>query len=326
MIKYMEQMKTNRLKRERNALIVTRKFPAIDILCAYKKSFLPWTELMPEPVDFCNFAPVRAVLELPNEVDVDESSFAEVVPLLPSLFAEWRVDVDDRMLQGFRRMLNKARKPNRRVSESSFVMYDDEFSGGSSGESSGEGTESEEEEIPDTDEQLKEQIVLATTVFKCQSCLSPNWAMGRWNSDDSEDDDDFDEFDPLWGLFPQRPNLIQPLFYPNVLDHQCLTRRARMSYNNSDPSISLDQLHRARTGWSCKILKVNKEAKTMMEVIVEHCGLNPAFATPKDMDERGVLLGCALCAQWSDRTSDDATVHVFGWRTAVGIQSRTRPS
>lgn len=86
-------MKVKRQERERKALIVTRKTPAIEVLRDYKKSQLPWTAPMPEPVDFCNFPAVKAILELPNEVTVDVSNFAEVVPLLPSLFSDWRAEI-----------------------------------------------------------------------------------------------------------------------------------------------------------------------------------------------------------------------------------------
>jgi len=55
----------------------------------------------------------------------------------------------------------------------------------------------------------------------------------------------------------------------------------------------------------------------MMESIVEHCGLDPAFATAKDMDDHDTLLGCPLCAKWNDVSSDNALVPVFGWRTAL---------
>ena len=71
--------------------------------------------------------------------------------------------------------------------------------------------------------------------------------------------------------------------------------------------------------WSYKRLRVDQEAKKMMESIVEHCGLDPAFATAKDMDDHDTLLGCPLCAKWNDVSSDNALVPVFGWRTAVGV-------
>lgn len=67
----MERIKVDRLKRERQALIISRKPAAINILRAYKISRLPLTEVMPEPVDFCAFPEVQAVLELPNDASID---------------------------------------------------------------------------------------------------------------------------------------------------------------------------------------------------------------------------------------------------------------
>ncbi|KZP14926.1 hypothetical protein FIBSPDRAFT_751000, partial [Athelia psychrophila] len=99
MIKYMEQMKLDRLEGERPAIIISRKRPAIEAIRAYKISQLPWTEVMPEPPDYCRMAPVKAILELPNEIDVDVSSFETVVPELPSLFAEWRRDAQTQVLR-----------------------------------------------------------------------------------------------------------------------------------------------------------------------------------------------------------------------------------
>jgi len=188
------------------------------------------------------------------------------------------------------------------------VYYDDDLAGSSSGE----GADSGEEDLSHSDAQLAEQIVLATTVFKCQVC-SPNWPSNRWNLDDSDEDDDFDDFNPLWGIPCNRP---MPLFYPKVMGHDCLTRKVKSFYDGPDPSVSLDQLRRARTGWTCKSLILDKKAKAMMEVIVECCGLDPAFATPKDLDHRDALLGCSLCATWLP-SSEEAVVLVFGWRSAL---------
>jgi hypothetical protein len=253
-------------------------------------------------------------LELPSEVDVDESSFADVIPLLPSLFADWRSDTEKRMLKEFGRMLNKPHRPRNQWSK----ILDDALKSCSPVE-----TESTDEESSDTAAQLAEKIVLATTVFKCNDCSSPYWALNHWNDSDEEvddecfDDDDFNESDSLWFRPNQRSSdATVPLFYPEVMRHRCLTRKVDFTYDNSDPSVKLDQLHRTRMRWSCKRLKVDKKAKTMMEAIVKHCGLDPAFATPKHMDDHNVLLGCPLCAEW---LADDALVPVFGWRAAVRI-------
>lgn len=313
MVKYMEQMKANRLDRERKALVISRKIPAIDVLCTYKRSLFPWTDnIMPEPVDFCSFEPVKAILELPNEVEVDESSFAEVVTLLPSLFADWRSDIRKRMLKEFGRMLHSNTQGHRKPWP--------KFSIVNVGSSSRAATESAEESQSDVDPQLAEQIILATTVFKCNDCSTPYWALQHYiDSDDEEDDEDFGESAHIWDGHGDRvSDATEPLFYPEVMSHSCLTRKVNFIYDNSDPSLNLEQPHRIRTRWSCKRLKIDKKAKTMMEKIVECCGLEPEFATPENMDYQDALLACPLCAEWCDFPSEDAQVPVFGWRAAVG--------
>ncbi|KIM88893.1 hypothetical protein PILCRDRAFT_813893 [Piloderma croceum F 1598] len=301
MVKYMEEMKTNRLDRERKALIVARKFPAINILCEYKKSLLPWTEsIMPEPVDFCNFAPVKAVLELPSDVEVDESSFIGIFLLLPSLFADWRVDIEKQMLKGFGRMVKNSQRATRDLAFlgpfRAFIRED---------------TESVDEDSSDEDTELAENIALATTVFKCHDCSFSNWAT-YWDSSDDEDDEAIGPF-----AFSQGSAAREPLFYPHVMGHACLTRKIDFSCDRSDPSIFLDQVDRTRMSWSCKKLEVSKRAKTMMEAIVDRCGLEPLVATANEMDNQDTLLGCPLCANWTDSTSNDAKIPVFGWRAAL---------
>jgi hypothetical protein len=306
MIKYMEEMKTNRLDRERKALIVARKFPAINILCEYKKSLLPWTEsIMPGPVDFCNFAPVKAVLELPSDVEVDESSFTDIVPLLPSLFANWRVDIEKQLLEAFGRMVKNSQRAARDLA---FLEHFGAFAR--------EDTESVDEDSSDEDTEFAENIALATTVFQCHDCSFANWATNYCDLSDDENDEDIGPY----AFSAAR----EPLFYPRVMGHACLTRKIDFSCDRSDPSISLDQVDRTRMSWSCKKLEVSKRAKTMMEAIVDRCGLEPLFATADDMDNQDTLLGCPLCANWTDSTSNDAEIPVFGWRAAVGIYLQCR--
>ncbi|KAF7976305.1 hypothetical protein HWV62_7007 [Athelia sp. TMB] len=98
MINYMERMKRNRMERERQAIIISRKSYAIEAVKPYKISQLPWTEVMPEPPDYCRMKPIKAILELPIDTDVDASSFAAAVLELPSLFAEWQQDLKTQTL------------------------------------------------------------------------------------------------------------------------------------------------------------------------------------------------------------------------------------
>jgi hypothetical protein len=90
MIEYMKVMKTQRLARELATLIGVRKTIAVGILRAYKKSQLSFITVMPELFDFCSFTSIKNVLEQPVEVDINESSFADIIPTIPAMFDKWR--------------------------------------------------------------------------------------------------------------------------------------------------------------------------------------------------------------------------------------------
>lgn len=291
MVEYMEKMKTNRLERERQQLIVRRKLPAINILRDYKISHLPWSELMPEPIDFCNFPEIRAVLELPNEVDVQESTFDDVIPLLPTLLADWAQGIQAKMT-----------KVAQHVPKSSHVS--------SSPDSSDDPNENSENSAI---------MNLATTVFRCNDCYSSWWWPGVEESDStssSEDDNDL--------MSPLASNYSELLFYPKVMGHRCLTHAIDFPWNNSDPSVVLDSDLLIRRQWSKTCLTVDKTAGTSMADMIKTCGLDPIITTVHDMDELDPLLGCPMCATWADFSVPNAEVKVFGWRAAVSEQAQDR--
>lgn len=286
MTKYMERMKNNRLERERAAIIVSRKQPAVNVLRTYKKSQLPWTELMPEPIDFCQLAPVKAVLELPNEITVDESSFAEVIPLLPGLFADWRKNIEAQMLECLGRGAIDERD-----------IYDDE-SPSPSAESPSKPSATE----------LLHEIQLATTVFRCTACTGGQYLF------DLLQDSMMDNYHRLY----HHVDKSEPLFYPKVMSHQCLTRKTHYTTDRNDVSVYLEQTLLARQPLSCRRLEVNKAAESMMKAIVKFCELDPAAATVNDLDELDVWFGCPECPRWHGGP-DHAEVSVFGWRAAVSV-------
>lgn len=312
MVKFMEEMKVKRLECERKALIISRKYPAIDVLCDYKKSQLPWTELMPEPVDFCNFPPVKAILELPNEIPVNVSKFAEVVPLLPSLFADWRATIRKQILLRFSRHLQEQQHRVRGGSIS------DVFAG-ISGAAGGVAVPFDNQ--LDEDPQLVRKIALATTVFKCRNCGSGGF-IGRvpgFDSDEDGENNEGDLSDILDFTLGRSSDISEPLFYPKVMGHRCLTKKSSRVSNNIDPSTSLDEFYSQRAKWSCKNLRIDNKAGMMMEEIVKAYGLDPLIATVQDMDDLDAWLGCPHCADWRDPHTDNAKVRVFKWRAAVSI-------
>ncbi|KAK0459306.1 uncharacterized protein EV420DRAFT_1269430, partial [Desarmillaria tabescens] len=92
MVRWAKSMRTRRLAREREALINSRKSIAVVVLRQYKNESTnyPLKRFFPTIADFCDFPPVREVLELPSEVVVNTQSFSAVVPQIPYLCRRWR--------------------------------------------------------------------------------------------------------------------------------------------------------------------------------------------------------------------------------------------
>ncbi|KAJ7070706.1 hypothetical protein C8F01DRAFT_391282 [Mycena amicta] len=99
LILYMEEMKKKRLAREFAALVVTRKNAASKVLRTFKRSQLPWTEVMPGVADFHEFPPIVALLQEPAHATVDEHSFEALLPDLPTLIATWRGGIIEKLLK-----------------------------------------------------------------------------------------------------------------------------------------------------------------------------------------------------------------------------------
>lgn len=101
MVGFMEAIRDKRLEREHKELVFVRKGMSVSILRTYKNSSVgfPYTTILPSLPDFYEFAPVKAILELPSEVVVDTKSFDDVVPQLPSLCQEWRERIHDQFLR-----------------------------------------------------------------------------------------------------------------------------------------------------------------------------------------------------------------------------------
>ncbi|KAK0206812.1 hypothetical protein DFS33DRAFT_621363 [Desarmillaria ectypa] len=101
MIQFMEKMRNKRLAREHAALINSRKAIAASLLRTYKLSFsgTPYTTVLPTIVDFYNFGPVKELLDLPDEVIVDEHTFAPVVPQMDAFCQTWRERIHDELIQ-----------------------------------------------------------------------------------------------------------------------------------------------------------------------------------------------------------------------------------
>jgi hypothetical protein len=94
----MEDMHSERLRKERKRLLRQRKRAAIEFFKVFKKSKLHEGQFMPEGLDFCDSRPVKKILCQPSEVDVDVSSFDILLPQLPTILARWRADLCESLL------------------------------------------------------------------------------------------------------------------------------------------------------------------------------------------------------------------------------------
>ena len=300
MIRYMEQMKVQRLQRERKALIISRKRVAISILRAYKSARLPFTDIMPEPVDFCAFPQVSEIVELPTETEVTEASFTGVVAQMDELIAQWRRNCYDMLLQQFKDLLSSRKVENTLTST---VKVDST----STTDPKGKGKAKAESE----DDDLAEVLSLATTVFRCKSCTPSSFPFF--------DDDPWSDILFPGMLSPRSPVSRSPLFYPNVMGHRCLTKQRGYSpdYIFADPTIQLHHSTNIRMKWSCGPLQLDDTAKEVVSKIVKTCGLDPLSTTTAQMDLLDPMVACLECVTWDREIHDLCQAQVFTWRAAV---------
>jgi hypothetical protein len=309
----MEEMKIHRLGRERQALLISRKPTAIGILRAYKISQLPFAEVMPEPVDFCAFPEVKAILELPNDVTVDESSFSEIVPLLPNIINRWRTNIIQRLAARVR----QAREDEKQLLRQNQAPASETAASEENNQPPPAPANAEESTAIGYDP--AEKMKLATTVFKCRKCaeIYRNWPYCLGN------------VDLACHKPPSIADITYPLFYPQVLGHRCLTMPETddySAYTNNDQSVRLDvdvsrfanwySLH-CRRSWDCFYLAVDARSGKRVAKIVEACGLDSATATADDMDLVDTRLGCPNCLEWRHLGPNTAKLKSFGWREAV---------
>ncbi|KAG2122589.1 hypothetical protein DEU56DRAFT_831761 [Suillus clintonianus] len=315
MIKYMEDMRARRLERERKALLIARRRIAIGVLRNYKIARLPFTDVMPEPVDFCSFPEVIEIVNLPTETEVTEASFAEVASRMDDLAQTWRARihsqlrarVKDNMLLGAKR-----RGWTERVTpDPHYEEYVESL--GVITDVKGKKKEVSPP-VPDDDD-IDRSIPLATTVFRCKTCTP---SIGLPDLSDS----DYDDF--LGSLGGRRSKSI-PLFYPKVIGHCCLTRSRTLPWDyfaTDDPNFRIDFPMSTRTKWSSHLLQVDDEASKGARTVVDACGEDPLIATATKMDELDPRLACLDCVKWSQDEVNQAEAPVFTWRSAVQHRMR----
>ncbi|KAK0195043.1 hypothetical protein F5146DRAFT_1023974 [Armillaria mellea] len=99
-IAYMEDIRTTRLEREHDQVILPRKTLLAKVIRDYttSASHYPYTRVLPGLADFYTFKPIREILERPVDVVVDADTFSPLILSLPALCDEWRSSLDDQLL------------------------------------------------------------------------------------------------------------------------------------------------------------------------------------------------------------------------------------
>lgn len=322
----MQRMKTERLERERKALIIARKRTAVSVLRAYKISRLPFTDVMPEPMDFCAFSQVSEILELPTETQVTEETFAPIVEKMDELVGEWRAAILGSLVQKVKDSLHSAKSDANRQNGPAGSTSLDNAAGSSSADPKGKGkAKAVVPPVPDVT-QIIQELSLVTTVFNCK-CCNPHFGIvyGLYDTDFSSDTDYNSSEDDIlgpWGFglgSRGTRSRSSPLFYPKVLGHRCLTKQHELNWDSAsgDPTKQYDHSMGTRTRWTCHLLQVDEKAGKMAANVVSTCGLNPETTTVDEMDQMNYQLACLECLSWSDDEWDQADAQVFGWRAAV---------
>ncbi|KAF7337534.1 F-box domain-containing protein [Mycena sanguinolenta] len=238
MVQYMERMKAKRLAREYAQLVVTRKGMAAKVLRTFKRSQLPWTEVMPGPPDFYEFPKIKDIISQPASVTVDEQTFEALLPDFPGMIATWREGLVQHMVTTYKR------------GSDANALHPDNV--------------------------VEDRLKLATSVFKCSSC-----------------EDGAALFDDMLSFGLQRRKSCEPLFYPRMIAHWCLTRPS----GHSRMLLFLTGELSRDSAWRSNVLRFDTRTSEIVEKVVKACGMDPETATVEDMDASDKRLVCHVCAE-----------------------------
>ncbi|KAG6841726.1 hypothetical protein C0991_007612 [Blastosporella zonata] len=328
-LKFMGEVREVRLKRERAQLLLLRKPVAVDVFRVYMAKRHPYTDVMPSGLDFCDFPPVKAILEQPSEVTVNETAFGDIVPLIPAFIEKWRQSLDVHLLQLLKDKVEGKTALFDHISArfNKFGEFtggldhtyeecadaDDNHHGFSNLIVSGSGQPSRKAKNSLNKTSLPDRLKLATTVFSCSNCRTK--AVVTYSNPHS-----------LYGP--------RALFYPKVKGHHCLTRVPppgdsffRPFTRESvleEPARKLNGTDTRRKQWSTHPLNVNIVLGQCAETLVEKAGLDLKAATADDMDNLGLWFGCLCCAyncggKQKEQEECPYEMPAFTWRLAVRL-------
>lgn len=104
---------------------------------------------------------------------------------------------------------------------------------------------------------------------------------------------------------------IEPISYPRILAHGCLTA-LRHGYRNREDSLAFIFNALKCEPWnSGNMVSYSGAAEAAARVVLKFCGFDPDEATPADLDEADEWMECSLC----NRAAKER--QVFKWRKAV---------
>lgn len=289
---------SRRLDRERTHLLNSRRIHAIEHLRRLKRAALPFTKLFPSALDWCSFPPIKAIIEQPLHINVDFEAFSPLDLANPDseLLENWRRNVHQELCD-----LLRAAAEN----EPGLLWSDLKR----------DTLEPDLGPLETDDAEALRRLKLATTVFGCNRCGSCSC---------------HHESSPANHVHVGSDS--EPLFYPGVMSHGCLTRsrlrvaKYRLDQLELDVSWYLDtpdnegQLHRCR--WSVEHLCVDVELGKLATNLVTKVGQDPSTATASDMDQLGIQVICTSCQPKTTTTPSGPSSMkraVFGWRTAVRV-------
>ena len=98
LMQYMEDHKTARLERDRQALLVDR-FRLMEQTIAPSLSALSKTIMIPHIIDICLMDDVRSIIDVPAATTLTATDFTPLITLLPTLAQRWRTDIESRYIQ-----------------------------------------------------------------------------------------------------------------------------------------------------------------------------------------------------------------------------------
>ncbi|KAF7337462.1 hypothetical protein MSAN_02219200 [Mycena sanguinolenta] len=286
-----EGVKQSKQERLARLAFSERAKPIVRLFQQYKNSRLPYNELMPGPLDLCNFSKVKAILA--SDAQIDETTFSTIVPTFDNFVEKWRNYKLLQLLYHVRRVEDKE------LRRAFLIGYDEEDKGNTFDFKS---LKPLQDTIPD---------VMSSLVFVCDNCTPP---ISIWTSEVSEPN-----------YFDRQ--VAEPLYYPEVLDHPCLARNLshRPQTESADTLKHLDHYDRDRGRWNCRILTVEKSLGRIFEAIVKLAGQNPGSTTAAAMDKLDMWFACLnpACLTWMRET--DFWAYARNWRFAVKHHAESHP-